>query len=135
MKFVKFCYRFDPTFNASVYLLISQAANPTSEFEQSLYNEFIQMYGTHYVSHVIVGGVAYLYTFVGENYHTIYTHEDMTFEISLMAQYNGFSSETGTKPDDSDIYQQIAESFKDNSYPDFVFQPPITRVTNRSMIK
>ncbi|CAF5112021.1 unnamed protein product, partial [Rotaria sp. Silwood1] len=60
---------FDPMFNASVNLLISQAANPNSEVHQQLYNDFIQNYGTYYVSNVIVGGIAHLYTFVRESYH------------------------------------------------------------------
>jgi hypothetical protein len=119
-------------FNASVDLLISQAANPTSEIEQQLYNEFIQSYGTYYVSNVIVGGTAHLYSFVGEDYYKKSTYEEMTREISLTATYKGMTFQVGTQTEE--IYRRITEEFKKNSNTLSVFQPPVASVDNQSIL-
>ena len=119
-------------FNASVNLLISEAANPTSDIEQQLYNEFIQSYGTYYVSNVIVGGTATLYSLVGEDYYKTSTYEEMTQQITFTAKYKDFSFQAGSGTEE--IYQQITEKFKKNSNTISVFQPPVASVNNQSVL-
>ncbi len=132
-NFIKFYFRFDPMFNASVNLLISQASNPISEDQQQLYNEFVQSYGTYYVSNVIVGGTAHLYSFVGDSYYKLSTYEQMTQQISFTASYMGFTFNADTQTEE--IYQQITESFKKNSNILSVFQPPVASVKNQSVLQ
>lgn len=114
-------------------LLISEARNPTTESEQQLYNEFVQSYGTYYVSNVIVGGMAHLYTFVGENYHKTTSYREITTSISLTAQYKGVSFQAGISTES--IYQRISESFRRNSDTMSVFQPPVASVNNQSVLE
>jgi len=120
-------------FNTSVNLLISQAANPTSELQQQIYNEFVQSYGTYYVSNVIVGGTAHLYSFVGENYYKVSSYEEITRQISLTVKYKEFSFQGGTQTEE--IYQQITETFRKNSNTMSVFQPPVAVVNNQSIFQ
>jgi hypothetical protein len=120
-------------FTASVNLLISEATNPTSESQQTYYNEFIQTYGTHYVSNVIVGGMANLYTFVAESAYKSTSYEEITHEISLTAQYKEFSFQTGIQT--AEIYQHISETFKKNSNTLSVFQPPVNSKINESILQ
>jgi hypothetical protein len=126
-------HRFDPMFTASVNLLISEASNPTSETEQTYYNEFIQTYGTHYVSNVIVGGMVNLYTFMAENAYKSSSYEEVTHEISLTAQYEGVTFNTGIQTEE--ISQQISETFKRNSETLSVFQPPVSSKKNESILQ
>ncbi|CAF4660129.1 unnamed protein product [Rotaria sp. Silwood1] len=124
---------FDPMFNTSVNLLISQAANPNSEVHQQLYNDFIQNYGTYYVSNVIVGGIAHLYTFVRESYHKNATFEEMTQQISLTAKHEEFTFHTESQTEE--IYEKVTEKFKKNSYTISTFQPSLVTVNNQSMLQ
>ncbi len=125
--------RYDPLFTASVDLLISQAANPTTETQQTYYNEFIQAYGTHYVSNVVVGGVANVYTFMAESYYKTSSTEEITHDISLTAQYVGISFNTDINT--GEIYQHISETFKKNSNTYSVFQPPVQSKNNQSILE
>ncbi|CAF3492650.1 unnamed protein product [Rotaria sp. Silwood1] len=125
--------KFDPMFNTSVNLLISQAANPNSEVHQQLYNDFIQNYGTYYVSNVIVGGIAHLYTFVRESYHKNATFEEMTQQISLTAKHEEFTFHTESQTEE--IYEKVTEKFKKNSYTISTFQPSLVTVNNQSMLQ
>ena len=120
-------------FNTSVNVLIAEARNPTTESQQQLYNEFVQSYGTYYVSNVVVGGVAHLYTFVGEDYHKTSSYREITTSISLTAQYKGVSFKAGIET--QSIYQRISESFKRNSDTMSVFQPPVASVNNQSIFE
>lgn len=120
-------------FNESVNLLLSEGRNPSTESQQQLYNEFVQAYGTFYVSNAIVGGMAHLYTFVGENYHRSYSYQETTMSISLTAQYKGVSFQAGIQTEA--IYQRISESFKLNSDTMSVFQPPVASVNNQSLLE
>ncbi|CAF3928241.1 unnamed protein product [Rotaria sordida] len=121
--------KFDSMFNDSINLLISQAANPNSEIDQQFYNDFIQKYGTHYLSNVIVGGIAHLYTFIMENYHKNSTYEDMIQQISFTAKLKEFTFQT------EEIDQNITENFKKNSYTISIFQPPIVNINNQSILQ
>jgi hypothetical protein len=120
-------------FTASVNLLISEATNPTSETQQTYYNEFIQTYGTHYVSNVIVGGVTNMYTLMAENYYKTSSYEEITHEISLTAQYRGVTFNTDIKTEE--ILKHISEKFKENSNTLSVFQPPVSSKDNESILQ
>ncbi|CAF4059651.1 unnamed protein product [Rotaria sp. Silwood2] len=121
--------KFDPMFNASVNLLISQAANPKSEVHQQFYNDFIQNYGTYFVSNVIVGGIAHLYTFITENYHKNSTYEELAQQISLTAQYKEFTFQNKSQA------EEITEKFQKNSNTMSIFQPSIVNVNNQPMLQ
>ena len=62
-------------------------AEPTTEYDQELYNQIIVAFGTHYVSSVIVGGVAHLYRFISEQWQREHSQEStshaVTFGLSI----------------------------------------------------
>lgn len=120
-------------FNASVNLLISQARNPTEESQQELYNEFVRKYGTSYVSHAIVGGIAHWYSFIEKNYHTTTSYVDIVRWISLSITYNEYPS-----PEDplmEPIYQGVPDAFKENSHTMLDFLPSVNKVNNESIVQ
>lgn len=117
-------------FTKSISVLSARGVNPTTEAQQLFYNQFIQSYGTHYVSRVIVGGIAHLYTFINENYHKNKTYEEISEQINLMFQYDVFQFSANT--DLEHIYDKILEDFKKDSNIMYDFQPPVVHVENQS---
>ncbi|CAF1472757.1 unnamed protein product [Adineta steineri] len=122
--------KLDPMFTQSIDLLASEASNPTSEDHQLYYNQFIETYGTHYVSRIIVGGTAYLYTLLDSNYHKEYSYEETSSQVSLMFEYKQYNGQYGQ--DATNIWSQIKETFKKNAVTTSIFQPPVAPRENKS---
>ncbi|CAF2891598.1 unnamed protein product [Rotaria sp. Silwood2] len=78
-----FLLDFDPWFNKSIKTLNSRASDPTTEDQQLLYNKFIETFGTHYISSVIMGGFINIYTFINQTIHSQYNYSKTSQEISL----------------------------------------------------
>lgn len=108
--------------------LYNQASNPTTEFHQKLYNDFIDSYGTHYVSYVTMGMKLRIYVFIHENYSKVHSHEELVHESLLMTEYERLLFETHT--DNQSLYNSISQSFKLNTYILLDVQPRMSDVTN-----
>jgi hypothetical protein len=117
-------------FTTSVDLLTSEAPNPSTEDHQTYYNQFIETYSTHYVSRIIVGGVAHLYTLIDSSFYKSSSYEETTTQVSLMFQYENYFGRLGHGT--ATIWQSIKETFKKNAATLSVFQPPVSSQDNTS---
>ena len=110
-------------FNSSINVLAKQASLPTTEDHQRLYNQFVQSYGTHYVSNVIMGGTAYVYSFISASYHSNANMEETSRQISLMFQYKKYQGQGSSQT--ADLFGQITETFKQSTSAVVEYHPPV----------
>ncbi|CAF1350146.1 unnamed protein product [Didymodactylos carnosus] len=75
--------KFDPIFNATIFQLVKLASTVSTEKQQTLYNDVIKSFGTHYVSGVVVGALATTYTFIDKEFHSKYDSNTVKEQISL----------------------------------------------------
>ncbi|CAF2690357.1 unnamed protein product [Rotaria sp. Silwood2] len=73
-------YLLTSAFNSSLSRLVP---NPTTQRQQSFYNEIVATFGTHYASSVIVGGIAHYYTFLTEEWQRQSSQSSTENEISI----------------------------------------------------
>ncbi|CAF2975083.1 unnamed protein product [Rotaria sp. Silwood2] len=106
-----FLLKLDPMFIESVDVLASEASNPSNEDHQAYYNQFVETYGTHYVSRIVVGGTAYLYTLLDSSYHKMSSYEETTSQVSLMFQYQQSYVESQNSESDWEAWQQTAGNY------------------------
>ncbi|CAF2064098.1 unnamed protein product [Rotaria magnacalcarata] len=125
-----FLMKLDPMFAESVELLATEASNPSNEDHQTLYNQFIQTFGTHYVSRVIVGGTAYLYSIMEASFHNKSSYREVSSQVSLMFQYKSRSFNVGETQ--ASVMSKMTETFKKNTESLAVFQPPIPNDEGKS---
>ena len=104
---------------------LASAPIPTNDNEQTLYNTVVETYGTHYVTHVIVGAIAHTYTLIDEAYSKSSTFEEMTTQVTRTGRFLFFSK--GSAEESRNIYQSISEPFRKNSNSFSVYQPPIVQ--------
>ena len=117
-------------FSISVQYLAQNAPQPSTEAHQLLYNQFIETYGIHYVSRVIVGGTANLYTFVSQNYHQHTSYQETSQHLGLLFSYKSLQFTPSFQ--EQQILQQLTEAFKQNSDAITEFRPPVATVLNQS---
>ncbi|CAF3790676.1 unnamed protein product [Rotaria sp. Silwood1] len=122
--------KLDPMFIQSVDLLASEASNPSNEDHQAYYNQFIETYGTHYVSRIIVGGTAHLYTLMDSSYYKESSYEERTSQVRLMFQYKQYNGQIGSNL--GAIWASMKEKFKTTAATLSVFQPPVASQENKS---
>ncbi|CAF4664357.1 unnamed protein product, partial [Rotaria socialis] len=125
-----FLMKLDPMFTGSVELLATEAPNPSNEDHQTFYNQFVQTFGTHYVSRVIVGGTAYLYSLIDSSFHNKSSYREVSSQVSLMFQYKSGSLSVGETQ--TSVLQKMSETFKKNTESLTIFQPPIPNDDSRS---
>ena len=114
----------------SVEFLATQAPNPSNEDHQMYYNQFIQTYGTNYVSRVIVGGSANMYSLIDSSYHKSSSYSETSQQVSLMFQFKLQSANFGSV--NHQLSTSMTESFKRSTETMVTFQPPVMPEGNQS---
>ncbi|CAF1306922.1 unnamed protein product [Adineta ricciae] len=118
-----FQLKVDQMFNASINILLQQASPPTTEDQQRLYNQFVESYGTHYVSKVIMGGTAYVYSFINSSYYSTANTEETSQQIGLMFEYKKYQGQGSIES--AEVFQKITETFKTSTSVILEYHPPV----------
>ncbi|CAF1442998.1 unnamed protein product [Rotaria sordida] len=113
-----FIIKLDPSFNSSVTAL-ARLPIPTTDDQQVPYSVLLETYGTHYVTHVIVGGTAHVYTFVNQAFSNSSTFEEMSTQVGNTG--SSWFSQT------NDLNRSTSDSFRKNSNSFAVYQPPVVQ--------
>ena len=106
--------------------------NPTTEEQQILYNQFIEAFGTHYISSVIMAGVINIYTFVNQKSYTQYNYSKISYEISLFIKDQMIFSANKSKTTTSKWNRTNSLDFEDSQM-FIVYQPPINNNDSESI--
>ena len=121
------------------------ATNPTTERDQLFYNQVVKIFGTHYTSSVIVGGVMHYYTFLSKEWQRTSSQTStasqisvgfhLGLEIPLDGILPGVDVGIGIGPDLGFSFGDgggvsvgfQSEKFKENSVTRVLFRPPLPR--------
>lgn len=90
----------------------------------------IKAYGTHYVTSVIVGGTAFMYTFVNTSYSSSQSIEKVSEQISFNFQYKKASLSGNVNS--SSYYEKLSKEFLKNSNDVTEFHPSVKSEQNES---
>ena len=127
---MKYLSRRDPIFNASILSIVNRASIPKNEADQSLYNMLVETYGTHYVTHVIIGATAHMYTFVNESYVKSSSYEEMTTQVSRSGFFLFFGGVSSSNT--HQVSHNVSESFRKNSQSISIYQPPVIQAIGKT---
>ncbi|KAL4499417.1 hypothetical protein ABPG73_008967 [Tetrahymena malaccensis] len=116
----------NPQFKQSLDMLNKMSKDDQGERQQSIYNQIISSFGTHYVSSVLMGGSAKIYTTLDQNYLKTIDYEEVKNQISIDFSYQEFKFKFGYNS--SEIGQNLHEDFKNNSEDVIVFSPEVNHL-------
>lgn len=125
-----FIIKLDPMFEASVNAIVSLGHAPQTESEQSLCNMIIQTFGTHYVTRVIVGATARIFTLLGEEYFKSTSFEEIKTETTRVSRF--FFWSTYHTDYTHEIKQSVTESFRRNSQMFVEYQPTVPQLSGKT---
>ncbi|KAL4474488.1 hypothetical protein ABPG72_016166 [Tetrahymena utriculariae] len=113
----------NPMFKQSLDALNRMARNPQSDTQQTIYNQVFNSFGTHFVTSVIMGGAAKIYTIIDQGYLKTLDFKQIKIQVTLDVNNQIFKFKFGY--DSTDITQRPSESFKKNSDDIIVFFPEV----------
>ncbi|KAL4511130.1 hypothetical protein ABPG73_008208 [Tetrahymena malaccensis] len=116
----------NPMFKQSLEALNRMAKQPTTDTQQTIYNQVINSFGTHYVSSAIMGGSAKIYTTLDQNYLKTVDIEQTKTQIGINFSYNVFQFKFGFNS--TDLAQKLDENFKKNSDDVIIFSPEVDHI-------
>ncbi|KAL4474491.1 hypothetical protein ABPG72_016169, partial [Tetrahymena utriculariae] len=113
----------NPMFKQSLDALNRMAKDPQNDTQQTIYNQVVSSFGTHYVSSVIMGGSAKIYTTLDQNYLKAVDYEEARTQIGIDFSYQVFKFKFGYNS--TEIGQKLHENFKKNAEDVIVFSPEV----------
>ncbi|KAL4511136.1 hypothetical protein ABPG73_008214 [Tetrahymena malaccensis] len=113
----------NPVFKQSLDALNRIAKDPQNDTQQTVYNQVVSSFGTHYVSSVIMGGSAKIYTTLDQNYLKSVDQEEAKTQIGIDFSYQVFQLKFGYNS--TEIAQRLNENFKKNAEDVIVFSPEV----------
>ncbi|CAF2983514.1 unnamed protein product [Rotaria socialis] len=125
-----FFLKFDSMFNESMMAIINEPHTPRTEAEQTLYNMFLDTFGTHYVTHVIVGATAHIFTVISDAYATSSLYQETMSQVSKMGHY--FFASSYSTDYSRQLEQSITESFRKTSESFVEYRPPVPQVPGKT---
>ena len=107
-------------FSASLDAL-GKIKTPTTEAQQTMYNQVLNSYGTHYVSGLIMGAAVKSYTFVNDAFTKTVDYSKLTQDIKLDFSYNKakFSGDHSSE----EILNKTSVGYANNSNTKLFFTP------------
>ncbi|CAM4778918.1 unnamed protein product [Rotaria magnacalcarata] len=125
-----FILKFDPLFNASMSAIINQQHAARTESEQVLYNMLLETFGTHYVTHVILGATAHIFTLINDAYAKSSSFQETTSEV--ISRSRSFFSSSYSVDYSHQIQTSVSESFRKNSQFFVEYKPPAVLVPGKT---
>ncbi|KAL4474479.1 hypothetical protein ABPG72_016157 [Tetrahymena utriculariae] len=116
----------NPMFKQSLDALNRMAKDPQNDTQQTIYNQVISSFGTHYVTSVVMGGSAKIFTTIDSEYLKSFNYEQVKNQVSLDFSYMVFKFKFGF--DTTDATQIPSEDFKKNSENMIVFSPEVDHI-------
>ncbi|KAL4511159.1 hypothetical protein ABPG73_008237 [Tetrahymena malaccensis] len=116
----------NPMFKQSLDALNRMAKDPQNDTQQTIYNQVISSFGTHYVTSVVMGGSAKIFTTIDSEYLKSFDYEQVKNQVSLDFSYMVFKFKFGY--DTTDATQIPSEDFKKNSENLIVFSPEVDHI-------
>ncbi|CAF1513144.1 unnamed protein product [Rotaria magnacalcarata] len=125
-----FIIKLDPMFNESMMAIINEPHTPRTEAQQIRYNMLLDTFGTHYVTHVIVGAIAHIFTLLSDAYAKSSSFQETMSQVSRMGHYfflSSYSTDYSHR-----IEQSITESFRKTSQSFVEYRPPVPQVPGKT---
>ncbi|KAL4511140.1 hypothetical protein ABPG73_008218 [Tetrahymena malaccensis] len=113
----------NPMFKQSLDALNRMARKPSSETQQTIYNQVINSFGTHFVTSVIMGGTAKIYTTIDQGYIKTLNFQQIKTQVTLDVSSQIFKFKFGY--DSTDMTLKPTETFKKNSEDIIIFSPEV----------
>ncbi|KAL4511127.1 hypothetical protein ABPG73_008205 [Tetrahymena malaccensis] len=116
----------NPMFKQSLDALNRMAKDPQNDTQQTIYNQVVASFGTHYVSSVIMGGSAKIFTTLDQDYLKTVDYEEAKTQIGLEFSYTVFQFKFGYNS--TEIAQKLNENFKKNAEDSIIFSPEVDHI-------
>ncbi|KAL4474493.1 hypothetical protein ABPG72_016171 [Tetrahymena utriculariae] len=113
----------NPMFKQSLDALNRMAKDPQNDTQQTIYNQVVSSFGTHYVTSVLMGGSAKIYTTLDQNYLKTVDYEEVKTQIGIDFSYQVFKFKFGYNS--TEIGQKLHEDFKKNAEDVIIFSPEV----------
>lgn len=123
-------FRLDPMFNAAFNFVAKKPEGPKTEADQSLYNMLLETYGTHYVTHAIVGAIAHLFTLISDAFAKSSSFEEIYSQASGIGRF--FFVSNGGGDFSHSVQQAASESFRKNSQYFVEYQPVVQTIPGKN---
>ena len=117
--------KMSPMFQQTVAYLNKMGA-PKTEAQQTIYNQVLESFGTHYVTSVITGGRAKMTNFVNSSYHKEHSETTVSSQVSIGFEWKKFALSLSDKA--KDFEKKLTEDFRNNSNQVLTFQPDVKEI-------
>ncbi|KAL4511138.1 hypothetical protein ABPG73_008216 [Tetrahymena malaccensis] len=113
----------NPLFKQSLDSLNSTVKIPKNNTQQNMYNDIVSQFGTHYVSSVVLGGSAKIYTILDKTYLKTVSYEEIQTQISIDYSYQVFKFKFGYNS--TEIADKLDVDYVKNTEDVVVFSPEV----------
>lgn len=125
-----FLLTYNKFFTMALETLNNQAKIVTTDSQQTLYNQVLKSFGTHYVSSVIMGGKVSMYTKVNSSFHKEVDYSKLTEQVSFGFRYKLLTFQMDESAEE--IRKHFIEDFEKNSEMETHFTPSPQPAQNQS---